>query len=219
MTALADAPALDKTALLGGCLRLPVRIDAERMAREIEALPAEVWGTTGGRVGVHRDAGALFVRGYAPAEGDKPIEDRPVLELLPYTREVITTTVGPDPLRCLFARLPAGKFVAEHADIGPYFTKTIRIHYPVISNPNVRMVCAGLSYLMRPGEVWGLNNSARHAVWNADPAQSRTHLICDYLLTPQLERLLAASERDLGRPDPETAMRVRSETVKLAAGG
>jgi hypothetical protein len=68
-------PLLDKALLVGTCVRLPLTVDATRLAAEIDALPAELWGTTGGRVGVHRIAEAVFLRGYAPAEGERPIED------------------------------------------------------------------------------------------------------------------------------------------------
>src|SRR5262245_9879122 len=81
---------LDKAALIGTCARLPLDIDAARLSREIQALPSSFWGSTGGRVGVHRAADAVFLRGHAPAEGDLPITDRPALELLPYARELIT---------------------------------------------------------------------------------------------------------------------------------
>jgi hypothetical protein len=72
MLDLPGQPLLDKLALVGGCLRLPLRIDADRLRTEISQLPESFWGTTGGRVGVHREVQALFLRGYAPAEGDRP---------------------------------------------------------------------------------------------------------------------------------------------------
>ena len=219
MLELASAPVLDKSKVIGACTRLPMQVDAARLRAEVEALPAEVWATTGGRVGVHREAGALFLRGYAPAEGDKPIEDRPVLDLLPYCREIIETRFGSAPLRCLFARLPGGKFVAEHADMGDYFTKTIRIHVPVITHPLAWMMCDRLCYVMAEGEVWALNNSARHAVWNADPALARTHMICDYLTNPVLEDLLRRGERDLGAVRPDVLAAVQGETSRRATGG
>ena len=61
------------------------------------------------------------------------------------------------------------------------------------------MMCAGLSYSMREGEIWMLNNCASHAVWNAHASASRTHLICDFLPTPALLDLLARGERHLGQ--------------------
>ena len=202
MLDLPDRPVLDKHQLLGGCVRLPVVVEAGRLTAEIDALGPAVWGTTDGRVGVHRAAEAVFLRGHAPAEGELPIADRPVLEHLPYAREVLGL-FGAPPQRCLLARLPAGRTIAPHIDRAPYFSKTIRIHVPVTTNERVFMLCAGLSYRMRAGEAWALNNSAPHGVWNADPARSRTHLICDFVAAPVLLDLLARGDRSLGERDPE----------------
>ena len=103
------------------------------------------------------------------------------------------------PQRCLLARLPAGTTVAPHIDRAPYFAKTLRLHFPVESHDLAWMVSGTECYLMEPGEVWVLNNSAPHAVWNAHATQSRTHMICDFLPTTELLQLLAQGERHLGR--------------------
>jgi hypothetical protein len=199
MLDLPGQPVIDKSALVGGCLRLPLQVDARRLAAEVAALPGSVWGTTGGRVGVHQAAEALFLRGYAPAQGALPIEDREPLALLPYAREIIQELIPAAPQRCLIARLPGGASIAPHIDRAPYFSKTLRLHFPIQSHDLAWMMAGPLSYLMRPGEVWALNNSALHAVWNADPQRSRTHMICDFLSTPALLQMLASGERDLGR--------------------
>jgi hypothetical protein len=201
MLDLPGHPVIDKTTLVGGCLRLPVRIDAQRLAAEVAALPATSWGSTGGRVGVHRNAEALFLRGHAPAQGALPIEDRESLALLPYAREIIEKLIPAPPQRCLLARLPGGVSIDPHIDRAPYFSKTLRLHFPIESHERVHMVAGAFTYLMRPGEIWVLNNSAPHAVWNADPDRSRTHMICDFLPTPALLGLLASGDRDLGRHD------------------
>jgi hypothetical protein len=44
-----------------------------------------------------------------------------------------------------------------------------------------------------------LNNSSPHAVWNADPERARTHMICDFLPSPELLQIMAAGDRNLGR--------------------
>lgn len=199
MLDLPGQPVVDKLALVGGCLRLPLRVDAERLRTEISALPDASWGTTGGRVGVHRQVQALFLRGYAPAEGEKPIVDREPLALLPYARHIIEEIVPAQPMRCLLARMPAGVTIAPHIDRAPYFSKTVRLHFPVETHELAWMVSGSLSYLMAAGEVWALNNSAPHAVWNAHETRSRTHMICDFLPSADLLRLLAAGERNLGR--------------------
>jgi hypothetical protein len=193
-------------------MRLRLKIDAGRLVDEVAALPDSLWGTRGGRVGVHKVSEALFLRGFAPAEGDKPVDDRSALDLLPYARFIIEQVVPAAPLRCLLARLPAGASIAPHIDLAPYFSKTLRIHVPVETNPSVHMIAGGLCYSMRPGEVWVLNNSAPHAVWNAHPTDSRTHLICDFLPSAALLELLRLGERDLGlwRPDVDGHLQIKS---------
>jgi hypothetical protein len=198
MLELPGLPFLDKAALIGGCVKLSLKFDAARLAAEIESLPSTFWGTTGGRVGVHREAEGIFLRGHAPADGNLPIEERPAMGELPYAREIIHERIPAPPMRCLLARLKPGARIATHIDRAPYFAQTIRLHIAVTSHERAYMFCAGRSYVMRPGELWALNNTAPHGVWNADPVRERTHLICDFLLTDELGSLLAAGERNLG---------------------
>jgi hypothetical protein len=203
MLDLPGHPLLDKARLIGACSRLGLTVDGPRLRREIDSLREESWAGTGGRVGVHARANAIFLRGFAPAEGEKPIEDREALAALPYAREIITQVIPAPAQRCLLARLLPGVSVAGHIDRAPYFGKTIRIHVPVTSNEAAWMYCDGLAYRMRPGEVWALNNSAPHAVWNAHAGEARIHLICDFLPTAALLELLAHAQRDLGAPNAE----------------
>ncbi len=209
MLDLPGQPILDKQRLIGRCTRLPLRVDATRLATEIAALTPSAWGS-GGRVGVHRPADALFLRGHAPAEGELPIEDRPVLDELPYAREVMGL-LGAPPQRCLLARLPAQRTVALHIDRAPYFAKTVRVHVPVETHDNAWMLAGDLAFRMQAGEVWALNNSAEHGVWNGDATRSRTHMICDFTLTPTLLDLLVRADRALGERRPEIAARVAAQ--------
>jgi hypothetical protein len=203
MLDLPQEPFIDKARWVGGCVRLSLNVDAERLKAEVAALQPSQWGTTGGRVGVHRNAEAVFLRGYAPAEGDKPIEDRELLEQLPYARYLIQHLFQAAPQRCLLAKLSAGASIALHIDRAPYFSKTLRVHIPIETNESVWMYCAGQSYTMRAGEVWVLNNSAVHGVWNAHSTLSRTHMICDFVPSPALFQALTQGDRQAGRIVPE----------------
>ena len=208
MLSLPDHPVIDKQALVGGCTRLRLRIDAERLRREIEALPAEAWGDRGGgRIGVHKPAEAIFLRGHAPADGELPIEDRPVLEALPYARHVIEEMVPATPLRCLVARLAAGAVIHPHRDEPDYFAKTLRLHFPVVTDPSVAMVAQGLAYTMQAGEAWVLNNSNMHSVLNGWD-RPRTHMICDFLPSPELCAMIRDGERNLGRHNAALLARI-----------
>ena len=203
MLDLPNFPELDKDRLIGGCVRLPLKIDHARLRAEVAQLPASLWGSKGGRVGVHDQAEAIFLRGYAPAEGERPIEERPVLVRLPEIRRLITREIAAEPMRCLLARLAPGARVPAHIDRAKYFSKTLRLHFPIETNANVAMWCGGLSYRMRTGEAWALNNSAVHGVYNADPENPRTHLICDFLPSKTLLQLFADGDPALGVADPE----------------
>lgn len=202
-------PILDKHKLIGRCSLLPVGVDAERLRHEVLALPGSLWGSRGGRVGVHSAAEAIFLRGWAPAAGELPIEEQPPLALMPYVRELIEGGIASRPMRCLLAKLPAGAAIAPHVDQAPYFGQTIRIHIPIITSERCLMYADGVVYRMRTGQVWALNNSAVHAVWNADGVASRTHLICDFLPDDRLTRLLEEADRGLGQPDPSFPESVR----------
>jgi hypothetical protein len=217
MLDIPDAPYLDKTALIGGCTRLPVRVDSHSLFEEVRSIPASAWGTRGGRIGVHSVAEAIFLRGFAPAAGDLPIEDQPILSSLPYIQSIIRQTIAAPPLRCLLARLPPGGLIRMHRDQAPYFGKSLRVHVPVETNAKVAMLCAGWCYHLACGEIWVLNNSADHAAWNSHPSQARTHLICDFLPSAQLLDLLSRGERHLGTRQPEIEHQTR--TFEATRGG
>jgi hypothetical protein len=199
MTHLPLLPAVDKHALIGGCVRFPLAVDIARLQQEVGRLPASLWGTRGGRVGVHQPTEGIFLRGYAPIQGPLPIEDREPLQHLPCVRELLQSIPAP-PMRCLLAKLLPGGIIRMHVDNGDYFLQTLRIHVPVVSDPSVAMISNDRVYTMHPGEAWALNNSTRHGVVSAS-AQPRTHLICDFQPSEALCALIRQGERDLGRRD------------------
>jgi hypothetical protein len=62
MLDLPGQPTLDKLGLIGTCSRLPLQVNAARLQAEVAALPEILLAGTGGRVGVHRPAQAIFLR-------------------------------------------------------------------------------------------------------------------------------------------------------------
>jgi hypothetical protein len=210
MSQQSPLPAVDKHALIGGCVRLPLAVDISRLRQEVDRLPASLWGTRGGRVGVHQPTEGIFLRGHAPIEGPRPIEDREPLAHLPYVRELLGTIPAP-PMRCLLAKLMPGSVIRMHVDNGDYFLQTLRIHVPVVSDPSVAMISDDRVYSMQPGEAWALNNSTHHGVLSGW-SQPRIHLICDFQPTEALCALIRAGERDLGRHDEDILERVKYGT-------
>src|SRR3569833_1890535 len=116
MLDIPGAPYLDKTTLIGGCTQLPVSVDKQRLFEEVQQIPASAWGPRGGRVGVHSVAEAIFLRRYAPAAGDLPVEEQPILSCLPDIRIFFSLTIAAPPLRFLMARLRPGGIIRMHLD-------------------------------------------------------------------------------------------------------
>ena len=204
-----QAEFVNKEEVIGGCSRLPIQLDAERLQGEIRGMNSSHWGTTGARIGVHTQVQAVFLRGYAPAEGDKPIVDRAALDEVPYARELIYEVIPAPVQRCVIALLKPQGHVRLHADEGEYFTRHIRLHFPVLTNSQVVMFVAGLSYRMRPGEIWALNNNAQHGVMNRHPTEARAHIIADFVPTAELLQLLAQSSKGLGVQDEATLSQLK----------
>ena len=198
MIAMSEYSKLKKHDLIGTCVKLPISFDVKKLIDDFSSIAPDLWGSRGGRVGVHVQAEAVFLRGYAPAQGNLPIEDRPVLEQLPYAKHLIHQLFCAQPMRCLFAKLKANGQVPLHIDNGEYFEKTIRIHFPVVTNPKAKMLVGGKEFSMQVGEIWAINNCTVHGVVNAHESEARTHLICDYLPSDKLLKLLSGGEHDLG---------------------
>ncbi len=199
-----QAQYIDKDEIIGGCARLPISIDAEKLQSQISSMKSEHWGTTGARIGVHTQVEAVFLRGHAPAEGDKPIIDRQALDEVPYVREIIQDIIPAAVQRCVIANLKPQGHVRLHADEGEYFFRHIRLHFPVFTNKKVVMYVNRRSYRMLPGEVWALNNNSDHGVMNRSATENRIHIIADFIPSKELLELLADSSKGLGVQDDAT---------------
>ena len=81
-------------------------------------------------------------------------------------------------VNALLIYLPAGASIAPHVDSGSILNKVYRCHYPILSNPEVEFVSKGVSYYMEPGNLYRLQNTAMHAVYN-NSNKPRIHLLVD----------------------------------------
>ncbi len=79
--------------------------------------------------------------------------------------------------RVLIAALPARARIHAHADRGFYHAPRDRYHL-VLQSDGSYMKSAGQDVFMKEGDVWWLNNKARHESWN-DSGHARIHLIFD----------------------------------------
>lgn len=186
-------------------VRLPFAVDADALAREIDALDPSAWkphpeGAAGNTavplVAVNGDPDDDAVAG--------PMHPTAHLGALPYTRRVIAaldSVIG----RSRLMRIPNEGDLYEHVDAAYYWRDHLRVHFPVVTDPRVEFHCGGEIIHMGAGEVWVFDTWRRHKVVN--PAQHpRTHLVIDTVGSAALWDCITGPERpphSIARDGPE----------------
>ncbi|MFC5182561.1 aspartyl/asparaginyl beta-hydroxylase domain-containing protein [Actinomadura harenae] len=183
--------------------------DADRLAAEVEALRALTWraqrsyGQEGQRGTAEIDWRILPLRspGGDPARTDPggaglvPHADTPYLERTPYIAELLAGV--PAPLRAVrLMALGPGVRCHEHRDgkCG-YPWGAMRLHVPVVTNPDAVVVIGGEERHWDAGRLWFGDFDRPHHVRNGGDAP-RVHLVIDVGLTPELLALFPAAFRD-----------------------
>ena len=93
--------------------------------------------------------------------------------------------------RVRLMRLNPGGHILPHSD--PLHTidaRLVRLHVPVVTNPDVHFVVHHERVPMQPGETWHVDVRFRHSVENRGPT-ARVHLVADLVRNEELDRLLA----------------------------
>jgi len=158
-------------------IRLPFEFDSERLAGEVTALPHDAWmAHPSGMEG--NSAVALISRDAGDNDDfDGPMSVTPHLERCPYVKQVMAG-FGEVLARSRLMRLAPSCEVSTHVDFNYHWYTRVRIHVPIITDPNVIFYCADENLHMRPGECWIFNSWRRHRVVNGGK-HDRIHLVID----------------------------------------
>jgi quercetin dioxygenase-like cupin family protein len=158
-------------------IRLPVRFDAARMAAEVAQFPEAGWmphpdGTPG------NSAIALISRGGGDNDEFRgAMRPTPHLRRCEYIQQVIAS-FGEVFGRSRLMRLAPGAEVVPHVDFHHHWHNHLRVHIPVVTNPQVAFHCGDRAVNMRAGECWIFDSWRRHRVVNGGGA-ARVHLVVD----------------------------------------
>lgn len=174
-------------------LKLPIRFCADTLAHEVRALPAAAWvphpQKLDGNIAVQ-----LVSPGGAPIDDwAGPMAPTENLRRCPYIMEVMAeldATWG----RSRLMGLEAGADVPPHVDVHYYWRTHLRIHIPVITNPQVRFTCEGETVHMKAGECWLLDSFHPHTVQNLGE-DLRIHLVLDTVGSGPLWDMIDAALR------------------------
>ena len=83
-------------------------------------------------------------------------------------------------IRLLLVKLKAKKSIPSHTDGGPSLNLAKRIHVPLVTTNEVIFTVGGKEQKMKAGEMWEINNTRRHSVYNQNK-KDRINLIFDYI--------------------------------------
>src|SRR3569623_1862849 len=180
--------------------RLPLNFDAQGLAEDYKKIGASEWGAHFNRdyfqgdwsgVSLHgktSDINPLLVGSEANDYDASGVKERS-----PHLNAVIESFHCP--LRSVrLLKLAEGSIIREHRDYDlGYEEGQIRIHEPVITNPQVEFYLENKRIIMIPGECWYLDLHLPHRVYNRGTTV-RIHLVIDCVLNDWLRDLLASGE-------------------------
>lgn len=174
-------------------IQLPVRFDDADLAAEVRALPPEAWVPHPSQFESNEYVPLVTPSGIITNEFAGPMAPTRWLEQCPYLTEVLAA------LDCVWGRtrlmgLGAGASVPPHVDTNYYWRTHVRMHIPIITNPEVSFRCGEETIHMAPGECWVFDTFREHTVLNGG-GEARVHLVADTLGGERLWDLIESADR------------------------
>ena len=158
-------------------IRLPYSFDAAKLAAEISELDDSAWMVHPSRMSGNSAVALLSRDGADNDDFEGTMCETPHLARCPYVRQIMAS-FGEVLGRSRLMKLAAGSEVSLHVDFNYHWYTRVRIHIPVITNPDVIFYCANEKINMQAGECWIFNNWRRHRVTNSSN-EDRVHLVID----------------------------------------
>lgn len=193
---------LDDPRIMPDRLRLPLSFDAELLAEDLARLGSK-WTRHYVPENYSGDWSVIPLR--APSgetDAIRMIHSDPIqkifvdtadLQVCPYFRKVLSSFES-----TIFAarlmRLASGSVIKEHTDEGMRFEDgVVRIHVPILTNPDVEFYLNGSRVVLIAGSCWYLRLSDPHRVTNRGETD-RVHLVVDMKVNGWLTRMLRSEK-------------------------
>lgn len=177
-------------------IKLPLRVDLDRLRAEVSALPPGAWVSHPNKFDGNTSVRLISAGGRESDEIHGPMAPTPHLQRMPYVRQLLAD-FGVVWSRSRLMQLAPGAQVPEHADINLHWFNRVRIHIPVLTSPAVRFYCGDEVVHMGAGEAWLFDNWRRHRVENQSES-SRIHLVADTTGSASFWRFVAqANQADI----------------------
>lgn len=158
-------------------IQLPYQFDVDVLQQEVNSLAKELW--TPHHEGFNGNFSIPLVSRGGEMNNDfkGPMACTPLLDECLYLRQVIASfgqVVG----RSRLMGLDPGAQVPVHSDINYHWYKRVRIHVPIVTDPNVAFYCGDKQLHMQAGDAWIFDSWKYHQVKNNSDL-FRVHLVID----------------------------------------
>ena len=180
-------------------LQLPKLFDAERLAEEVQALPASAWVPHPGQYPGNDAVLLVTPGGEATNAFAGPMAPTEHLLKCRYMMEIMAE-IGGVWGRSRLMGLAPGAQVPAHVDVGYYWRTHTRIHIPIVTNDKVLFTCADETVHMDAGDCWIFDSFRMHNVQNGGTAK-RIHLVLDTVGGEELWNLMEQAEGAAGSID------------------
>lgn len=173
-------------------IRLPFRFDVDRLTKEVLAYEDSEWMPHVQGFKGNTSIPLISLNGEMNDAFNGPMKVTRQLEKSPYIRQVLASfdeVFG----RSRLMGLGAGCAVPEHRDINYHWYNRVRIHIPVITNPDVLFYCGETHVHMGAGESWIFDSWKPHRVENASD-RNRVHLVIDTAGSSNFWNIVSQSE-------------------------
>ena len=156
---------------------LPFHFDVSRLAQELAQLETAPWRLHPDKTNGNSALPLISAGGGDNDDATGDMQVTPWLERSPYLRQVVASfneVFG----RSRLMRLAPGCEVSQHVDVHHHWFNRVRIHVPIVTNPDVIFYCGNEQRHMAAGECWIFDTWRLHRVENGGQ-HSRTHLVID----------------------------------------
>ena len=158
-------------------VRLPYQFDVQQLQQELAQFQQSDWMEhPSGLVG-NLAIPLISLNGGDNNDFSGRMTTTPHLQRCEYMQQVMGS-FGEVLARSRLMRLNAGAEVSPHVDFNYHWYSRVRIHIPIVTNPDVIFYCGDQKVHMQAGECWLFDSWKLHNVINSGE-QDRVHLVVD----------------------------------------
>lgn len=173
-------------------IRLPYKFDTQKLTEEVQAFSRSEWLPHVQGYAGNSSIPLISLDGEMNDDFNGPMKVTEKLRRSPYISQVLAS-FGEVFGRSRLMGLDGKCSVPEHRDVNYHWYSRVRIHIPVITNPDVLFYCGDTHVHMAAGETWIFDSWKKHRVENASD-QFRVHLVIDTAGSSKFWNVVGASE-------------------------